>query len=127
MQPTQFFAAQAASFAGTAVDFIVAIAGVEAFGLGYLPAVVAGNMAGGGTNFYLGRHYVFGAGRQALPGQASRYLLVWTGNLLLNSAGIYLLVQGLHQPYLVSKIAVNLLVGVGFNYALQQKFVFRKS
>ena len=126
VQPTRFLAAQAASFAGTAADYLVAIVGVEIMGLSYLPAVVLGSTAGGATNFYLGRHYVFGAGRQGLTGQAYRYLLVWAGSLLLNTGGIYLLVQGLQQPYLASKIVVNLLVGVGFNYVLQQKFVFRK-
>ena len=127
MQFTRFFSAQAASLVGTLGDYCVTIAAVEAFHLYYLPAVVLGSMAGGGTNFYLSRHYVFGGAAQALSGQAYRYLLVWLGSLLLNSAGIYLLVQGLQEPYLVSKILVNLVVGVGFNYVLQQKFVFRKS
>ncbi|WP_375417180.1 GtrA family protein [uncultured Hymenobacter sp.] len=126
MLPTRFLAAQAASFAGTAADFFVTIVAVEVLHLHYLPAVVAGNVAGGGLNFYLGRHYVFGAGRQGLPGQATRYLLVWLGSLLLNTGGVYLLVQGLRLPYLLSKIGVSLLVGFGFNYVLQQKFVFRK-
>lgn len=126
MQLTRFFSAQAASLAGTAVDYVVTIGAVELLHLYYLPAIVLGSMAGGSTNFYLGRQCVFAQDAQALPAQAYRYLLVWLGSLLLNSAGIYLLVRGLQQPYLVGKLLANLLVGVGFNYVLQQNYVFRK-
>lgn len=127
MQPTRFLASQVAAFAGTIVDYLVTIVAVEAGHLDHVLAVAAGNVAGGCINFYLGRHYVFGEGQQALLSQVSRYFLVWLGSLLLNTGGVYLLMQSLHLSYLVSKIGVGLLVGVGFNYALQQKFVFRKS
>ena len=127
MQITRFFFAQVSSLAGGAVDYGITIVAVEAFQFHYLLAIMLGSLAGGGLNFYLGRHYVFGGARQALPAQAYRYLLVWLGGLLLNGAGIYLLVQGLAQPYLVSKVLINLLVGVGFNYVLQQRFVFKES
>ncbi len=127
MRYSQFIAAQAAAAAGTAVDFLVTIAGVEGLHLWYLLATVLGNVAGGGTNFYLGRHRVFEASEQSARGQAFRYFLVWTGSLLLNAAGVYLLTQGLGLKYLISKIVVSVVVGFGFNYVLQAKFVFKKS
>ena len=127
MTSTRFLAAQAASMAGTVVDFAVTVTCVEVLQVWYLAATVLGNGAGGATNFYLGRHYVFAAGGQGVSTQAFRYLLVWTGSLLLNAAGVYLLTQGLGLNYLVSKIGVGLLVGVGFNYVLQARFVFKHS
>lgn len=126
MRYSRFVAAQAASLAGTAVDFLVTIVGVEVLRIWYLPATVLGNVAGGITNFYLGRYHVFGAAQARARGQAFRYLLVWLGSLLLNAAGVYGLTQGLHLKYLLSKIVVGLLVGLGFNYVMQVKFVFRK-
>jgi putative flippase GtrA len=119
--------AQAASLAGTAVDFLVTIGCVEGLHLWYLAATVLGNTAGGITNFYLGRHLVFQAAQQNAPMQGVRYFFVWLGSMLLNASGVYLFTQVLHANYLYSKIAVSLLVGIGFNYFLQRDFVFKKS
>lgn len=118
--------AQAAAAAGTAVDFLVTVAGVEVFHCWYLAATVLGNAAGGLTNFTLGRYLVFHAARQSAPAQGVRYFAVWLGSMLLNAAGVYLFTQVLHANYLHSKIVVSLLVGVGFNYFLQVHFVFKK-
>lgn len=118
--------AQAASAVGTAVDFLVTIGCVELLHSWYLPATVLGNAAGGVTNFYLGRHYVFRAPQQGAPAQGVRYFIVWLGSMLLNAAGVYLFTQLLHVNYVCSKVVVSLLVGVGFNYFLQLHFVFRK-
>ena len=119
--------AQAASLAGTAVDFLVTIGCVEGLHSWYLLATVLGNTAGGITNFYLGRHLVFKASQQNAQGQGVRYFFVWLGSMLLNASGVYLFTQGLHANYLYSKILVSLLVGIGFNYFLQLHFVFKKS
>lgn len=118
--------AQAASAAGTAVDFLVTIACVEVLHSWYLPATVLGNVAGGMANFYLGRHYVFNAPHQRAQAQGVRYFMVWLGSMLLNAAGVYLFTQLLHVNYVHSKVVVSLLVGVGFNYFLQLYFVFKK-
>lgn len=119
--------AQAASLAGTAVDFLVTISCVEGLRIWYLAATVLGNTAGGITNFYLGRHLVFEAAQHNAQLQGMRYFLVWLGSMLLNASGVYLFTQVLHINYLYSKIAVSLLVGIGFNYVLQLHFVFKKS
>lgn len=118
--------AQAASLAGTAVDFLVTIFCVEVLRSWYLLATVLGNGAGGLTNFYLGRHHVFNASQQSAQLQGVRYFMVWLGSMILNAAGVYLFTQILHFNYLHSKIVISLLVGVGFNYFLQLHFVFKK-
>jgi putative flippase GtrA len=119
--------AQAASLAGTVVDFLVTIGCVELLHSWYLVATVLGNVAGGITNFTLGRYLVFEAAEQQAPAQGVRYLLVWLGSMLLNATGVYLCTQVLHVNYVLSKIVVSLLVGIGFNYFLQVHFVFKKS
>lgn len=119
--------AQAASLAGTAVDFLVTIGCVEGLRVWYLAATMLGNTAGGITNFYLGRHVVFQAAQHNAQMQGVRYFLVWLGSMLLNASGVYLFTQVLHANYVYSKIAVSLLVGIGFNYFLQRDFVFKKS
>lgn len=116
-----------ASLAATVVDFLVTIGGVEVLHSWYLAATVLGNVAGGITNFCLGRYFVFDATRQDVRVQGGRYLGVWLGSMLLNATGVYFCTKVLHTNYVVSKIVVSLLVGIGFNYVLQRHFVFPES
>lgn len=125
MRYPRFLKAQAASLAGTVVDFLVTIGCVEGLHVWPVAATMLGNTAGGGTNFYLGRHHVFQVAQHRASSQGVRYLLVWVGSLLLNAGGMYLLTSVAHANYLLSKIVVSLLVGFGFNYTLQLHFVFR--
>ena len=127
MRVPRLLKAQAASAAGTAVDFLVTIVCVEVFHSWYLLGTMLGNTAGGITNFYLGRHLVFKVSQQQARHQGIRYVLVWLVSLLLNAAGVYLCTQVLHANYLASKVLVSLLVGIGFNYFMQLHFVFKQS
>lgn len=110
----------------------------------YVVASVIGVVVGGVTNFLVNRNWVFDARNEILLAvdkheiistkeiksnlsvQASRYLLVWTGNLALNAAGIYLLTHYGGVSPMISKIFVALLVGFTYNYLLQKRFVFSK-
>jgi putative flippase GtrA len=60
-----------------------------------------------------------------MQNQAVKYVIVWAGNLLLVSAGVFLLTHYGSLSYLVSKIAVSLIVGFFYNYRLQKRFVFK--
>ena len=121
----RFIKAQAASLAGTVVDFLATICLVEGLGVAKVAASTLGNVAGGLTNFYLGRHHVFQVSHHQATSQGLRYMLVWAGSLLLNAGGMYMLTSVAHANYLLSKVVVSLLVGFGFNYPLQLHFVFR--
>lgn len=123
----RFIKAQAASLASTAVDFVVTIGCVEVLHSWYLAATILGNIAGGITNFCLGRYFVFEATQQNVRTQSGRYVGVWLGSMVLNATGVYFCTQVLHTNYVVSKIVVSLFVGIGFNYLLQRHFVFPKS
>jgi putative flippase GtrA len=56
--------------------------------------------------------------------QLWKYALVWTGNLLLNTGGVYVFScqAGLH--YATSKVVTSLMVAFLYNYPLQKNFVF---
>lgn len=125
MNYPRFLKAQAASLAGSVVDFLGTICLVEGLHVAEVPASSLGNVAGGLANFQLGRHHVFKVAHHRATSQGVRYLLVWAGSLALNAGGMYLLVDRLHANYLLSKMVVSLLVGLGFNYPLQLYFVFR--
>ena len=121
-----FIKSQVSSFLSTVVDFGVTILLKEVAGWWYLAGTAAGTLAGGMTNFEIGRHWVYKAGMVPPLKQAWRYLLVWSGSMLLNVGSVFLLTSVARFHYLISKIIVSVVVSILFNYVLQKKFVYRK-
>ena len=121
----KFFRAQVASFVATILDFGFTIFLKEGCGLWYLFSTSAGSVLGGVTNFALGRRWVFKAAGLPPGSQAMRYFLVWGGSILLNIGGVRLLTGIGHINYLYSKILTTVLVGIFFNYLLQNRYVFK--
>ena len=83
-----------------------------------------GTATGGITNFVMGRHWVFRATNSNRTEQIIKYILVWTGNMALNSMGVCFFTGILNFHYMLSKVLVSVIVGVLFNYYLQNNFVF---
>lgn len=120
-----FIKAQAASLAATCFDFLTTIVLVNAFSWWYLAGSVTATIAGGLLNFMIGRLWAFNAGEGKIEWQFIKYVLVWTGNLLLNAAGVFMITQYIGLSYVISKVITAVVVGIGYNYVLQKKFVFR--
>lgn len=120
-----FIKAQAASLTATAVDFGVTIILKELLGCWYLLASVLGTVSGGIVNFSMNRSWVFQAKDKKIHFQAVKYVMVWIGNLVLVSGGVFILTNYGGISYLISKIAVSVIVGVFYNYTLQKRFVFK--
>jgi putative flippase GtrA len=98
---------------------------VELLGFWYLAASSTGTIAGGLINFSMGRHWVFKGGERERNIQLLRYLLVWTGYLILTTVGVYLLTHFGHFNYIFSKFTVSLFLAIAYNFPLQKRFVFR--
>ncbi len=120
-----FIKAQAASLTATAVDFTVTVVLKELLGCWYLLASVLGTFSGGIVNFLMNRSWVFRAKDKKIHFQAMKYIMVWMGNLLLVSGGVFFLTNYGGISYLISKIAVSGIVGMFYNYVLQKRFVFK--
>jgi putative flippase GtrA len=120
-----FIKAQAASLAATGFDFLTTIVLVNVFGWWYLAGSITGTIAGGLLNFMMGRLWAFNAGEGKMEWQFIKYVLVWTGNLLLNAAGVFIITQYVGLIPVISKVITSVVVGIGYNYVLQKKFVFR--
>jgi putative flippase GtrA len=121
-----FARAQVASLVASLVDFWVTIFLKEGLGFWYVWASATGTIAGGVTNFSMGRKWVFKSYSRQAEIQMLRYLIVWTGYLLLTTSGVYLLTHYTPMTYLVSKVIVSLFMAISYNYPLQKKFVFSK-
>jgi putative flippase GtrA len=119
-----FLKVQAASIAGSIVDYLVTIVLVSGFRCWYLGASVAGNIFGAATLFVLCRRWIFRREKGSIRLQISRFILVFAGNMILASFGIYILTHFLKVHYIISKTIISILLGVSYNYLMQKKFVF---
>jgi putative flippase GtrA len=119
-----FLKAQASSIIATFFDFLTTIVCKEFFYFWYVIAHLLGTIVGGTTNFALGRNWVFNGKDKKTPKQIAKYLLIWNGNLLLSTLGIFIVTHYLGLSYIISKIIVSVTVGISYNYLLQKKFVF---
>ena len=123
--PKVFAKAQFTSLAASAADYLVYGLLQYALGIWYLTSSVAGLIAGGIISFFMARHWAFGKGTRTVKMQALLYIVVWNGNFLLNTAGVYLVTEVFHANPTVSKILVSVIIGVSYNYLLQKKLVFK--
>lgn len=119
-----FVKAQASSIIATLFDFLTTIVCKEFFYFWYVIASLLGTIVGGTTNFVLGRNWVFNRKEKKMPRQIVKYLIIWNGNLLLSTLGVFIVTHYLGLSYIISKIIVSVIVGVSYNYLLQKKFVF---
>jgi putative flippase GtrA len=123
-----FLKAQMSSLIASATDYLVTVLLVKLTGAS--PGLVAlasveGAVCGGIVNFIINRAWVFNDGSKRKRVQIMRYILVWTGSMLLNATGMYLVTYFTTIDIAISKILVSLLVGFGYNYFLQKQFVFK--
>jgi len=119
-----FIKAQASSIISTCFDILTTIVFKEFFQFWYLLASIAGTFAGGATNFALGRHWVFDGKGKKMHRQIIKYIITWSGNLMLTTLGVFIVTHYIGLSYIISKVIVSVVVGVGYNYMLQKKFVF---
>jgi putative flippase GtrA len=119
-----FLKVQAASIAGSIVDYLVTIVLVSGFHCWYLGASSAGNIFGAATLFILCRKWIFRRDKDSIHLQIARFILVFAGNMILASIGIYILTHFLKLHYIISKTILSVLLGVSYNYVMQKKFVF---
>ena len=119
-----FIKAQASSVICTVFDFFITIVFKEVFKFWYVAASAIGTIAGGMMNFALGRRWVFNGRDKKVPKQLIKYLITWTGNLLLTTLGVFFFTHYLGLSYIVSKVITAIIIGIGYNYMLQKKFVF---
>ncbi len=119
-----FLKVQAASITGSVADYLLTIVLVSFLHWGYVQASLFGNILGAATLFVLCRNWIFRPEKSNIRVQVIRFILVFAGNMMLASAGIYLLTRYLNLHYILSKTIVSVLLGVSYNYIMQKRFVF---
>ena len=120
-----YIKAQATFIVGSLVDFSATFFIVELMHAAYLTGNLAGNILGAITQFLLCRGWVFHAEEKKVSSQVIKFILVYTGNLLLSAAGIYFFTHFLGIHYMISKLITSITLGLTYNYFLQKQFVFQ--
>lgn len=122
-----FIKANIASVFASFFDYLLTILLVQLIYADKVWAGIAGTVFGGIINFSINRHWVFKAAHTNLNLQGKRYFITWSGNLFLNAAGLYCLINLINVQYMVAKIATSLIVALFYNYPLQKRYVFKIS
>ena len=84
-----FIKAQASSILASFFDLLTTVVCKEFFYFWYVIASLIGTIIGGTTNFALGRAWVFNRKDKNVPVQAAKYFIIWNGNLLLSTLGVF--------------------------------------
>jgi len=119
-----YLKAQASSLVASAIDFGVTIIAVNLFGWWYLAASITGTVTGGAVNFYVNRKWVFESESKAINWQILKYVLVWSGNLIIVTAGVFMLTHFFNLNYVLAKVLSSVLTGISYNYIMQKQFIF---
>lgn len=122
-----FIKANLASLTASFFDYVITICLVSFLHMDVVLSSMTGTICGGVLYFIVGRNWVFASRNGKVHHQALRYSWVWAGNLLLNTAGMFLLTKRLKVQYIIAKVFVSLLVGFFYNYVLQKRYVFKNN
>ena len=122
---TSFLRYNIVAVIATITDFLVFIMLTEGVGIWYVVSTFISAVTGGVVAFIINRNWVFMEKDGKLTGQAVRYILVWGGSILLNTFGLYLIVENTRLSEIIAKVIVAIIVGLGFNFLMNKFFVFR--
>ncbi|MBC7889354.1 MAG: GtrA family protein [Ferruginibacter sp.] len=120
-----FFKANIASLTASFFDYLVTFIFKQYLHFDPVLASITGTVSGGIINFLIGRHWVFNSPDSPVFQQGKKYLLSWTGNLILNALGVYLLVRYAGLFYMTAKVITSVTVAIVYNYPIQKKYVFK--
>jgi len=124
-----FAKAQVSAFTGGMLDYVVMILCTELLHIHYTISIAIGGIIGAILNFSLNRYWTFKANRAhelSVGAQLLKFAFVVAGSIALKSSGTYLFTTWLKLDYKITRIMVDIIVSLGFNYVLQKYWVFRK-
>lgn len=103
-------------------------------------SVAIGAVVGGIVNCCINYRFTFHATGQSVKAVSIKYLMVWTGSLLLNMYGTTFVAMSLSKwtwllrlgfkpdgIFAASTLLVSLIVSLAWNFVLQRNFVYRPS
>ncbi len=124
-----FLKAQVSSLLGGIVDYVTMVFFTEIFNIHYTISIAIGGIVGAVVNFLINKNWTFKSGRRYLNtsfSQLLKFVIVVLNSILLKASGTYFITNYLSLDYKISRIIIDLIVSLGFNFTLQKKWVFKK-
>jgi putative flippase GtrA len=124
-----FAKAQVSAFTGGLLDYAVMILCTELLHIHYTISIAIGGIVGAVLNFSVNRYWTFTdnkANKTPVGFQLVKFIFVVAGSIALKSSGTYMFTNWLKLDYKITRIMVDIIVSLGFNYVLQKYWVFRK-
>jgi len=123
---TTFMKAQGSAIFATGCDYFMRLMLDKVIGTSYVWATFLGAVFGGIVNCCINYRWVFSGNDNRKRDVAWRYLVIWLGSVILNTAGtaFFKEVVGIKAYY--AMLLTSALVAIGWNYTMQRWFVFRK-
>lgn len=120
-----FSKAQVSAFSGGLVDYAVMIICTELLHIYYPISIIISGLIGAVVNFSINRYWTYRVHHLGIGKQLIKFIVVVLGSILLKSLGTYLVTNWLLIDYKISRVLVDVIVSLGFNYTLQTYWVFR--
>jgi putative flippase GtrA len=117
---------QVSSSAGGMTDYGVMLLLTEFFNVYYVLSIVIGGLIGAVVNFSINRYWTFKATGNRKREQLPKFITVVVGSITLKSGGTWLMTEFLHLDYRISRIIVDGIVAICWNFTLQKLWVFKK-
>lgn len=122
-----FLKAQLSAFIGGIVDYGIMIVCKELLGFDVRWSIRISGSIGAVVNFSINRWWAFKADEKPIGHQLWKFVIVVIGSIILKSEGTNLLTSLTKIDYKITRLMVELIVSLGFNYVLQRFWVFRKA
>ena len=121
-----FGKAQASAFVGGMFDYAIMIVLTEYGHIFYTKSIIISGLFGAVINFSLTRYWTFKNRDESKRRQLRKFIFVVMGSIALKSSGTYLLTELIGLDYKISRLCVDAIVSLGFNFTLQKYWVFKK-
>jgi len=125
-----FLKAQVSAFVGGVVDYGIMIFFTEVFDVHYTISIAIGGVIGAVVNFSLNKKWTFYSKdtpyKSSLLPQFLKFVAVVANSIILKSSGTYAITTFLKLDYKISRIIVDLIVSLAFNFTFQKYWVFKK-
>lgn len=126
-----FLKAQLSSLSGGIVDYITMVFFTEVFHIHYTISIAIGGIVGAIVNFIINKNWTFKSARHNYQSttfkQFMKFILVVINSILLKASGTYFITNYTGLDYKISRIIIDLIVSLAFNFTLQKNWVFKKS
>ncbi len=125
-----FSKAQISAFIGGVIDYCTMIFITEVFHIHYTISIAAGGMVGAAVNFSVNRTWSFYSKDAQYEFSVIQQLVMFfpvvLGSIALKSAGTFAFTTLSKIDYKITRLAVDVVVSIFYNFMLQKHWIFKK-